>query len=271
MINNIDTVFKELKLKSEKALACFLTAGDPDDICTIKLIETMEEAGADIVEIGIPYSDPLADGPTIQNSSKRALKNGINIPKIMAMVETLRSRGVKVPIVYLMYYNSIFKYGIKKFLQQCEIVGVQGIIVPDVPVEERGQLKDMCLKNNVYLIPLVAPTSEDRIEKITKNSNGFVYCVSVNGVTGTRDNINTDINEYMDTVSKFTSIPKMIGFGISSVDTVRKIKDCSEGIIIGSAIVNKIAMIKDDGSNFEKAKEEIRIFVKEIKTELQKK
>ncbi|SHJ54725.1 tryptophan synthase, alpha chain [Hathewaya proteolytica DSM 3090] len=270
MNNSLDTAFKELKEKGEKALACFLTAGDPTEQCTLQLVKVMEQAGADIIEIGIPYADPLADGPTIQNSSKRALKHGINIPKIMNLVKTIRNSEVKAPIVYLMYYNSIFKYGMERFLKQCSEVGVQGLIIPDVPVEERGELGEMCLKNNVYLIPLVAPTSEERIEKITKDGHGFVYCVSVNGVTGTRDSINTDMEEYMSTVGKYTSIPRMIGFGISSVETARKMKEHSEGVIIGSAIVNRIANIKEDMSNYKEVENHIKIFIEEIKNELKR-
>lgn len=271
MNNTLDLKFKELKNRNEKALACFLSGGDPTLDHSKELIKTMEDAGADIIEIGIPYSDPLADGPTIQNSSQRALKNGATIPRIMDMVSDLRkNQNLNVPIVYLLYYNSIFKYGIEKFLKQCHESGVQGLIIPDVPVEERGQLVEMCLKDNIYLIPLVAPTSEERIEKITNGGHGFVYCVSVNGVTGTRESISTDMNQYMKMVEKYTSIPKLIGFGISDVNTVRQMKKHSDGVIIGSAIVKKIAQIHEDKSNFEEVKKDINNFIVEIKEELKR-
>jgi tryptophan synthase alpha chain len=262
-MNRIDLKFKELKEKNEKAMIPFVTAGDPDFETTCKLVHAMEQAGADIIELGVPYSDPIADGATIQKSSARSLKNGTTIKGIMATVKNIR-KNTQVPLVYLVYYNSVFKYGIEKFIAQCNEVGVDGIIIPDLPIEERKDILTITDRYEVSLIPLIAPTSKKRIEKIVKNASGFIYCVSTNGVTGTRTEINTDMKSYMDIVSKFTDIPKAIGFGISSAKMAKELKQYCDGIIIGSAIVKKV----DETENKEEMLEDVRNFVKEVKKTL---
>ncbi|AAM24781.1 MAG: Tryptophan synthase alpha chain [Caldanaerobacter subterraneus] len=239
-MNRIDRRFDDLKKEGKKALITFITAGDPDIDTTYDIVLALEEAGADIIELGIPYSDPLADGPTIQASSQRALAKGIKIKDIMDLVMRIREKS-DIPIVYLVYYNSVFKYGIEKFLEDSKNAGVDGLIIPDLPLEERKEVLDVADKYEIYLIPLVAPTSKERIKGITENGKGFVYCVTLTGVTGAREEITTDLEEYMRLVSSYTSMPKALGFGISGPEMARKLKSLSDGIVVGSAIVERIA------------------------------
>ncbi|ABY94550.1 tryptophan synthase subunit alpha [Thermoanaerobacter brockii subsp. lactiethylicus] len=259
-MNRIDKKFEVLKGEGRKALITFITAGDPDIETTYDIVLAIEEVGADIIELGIPYSDPLADGPTIQASSQRALNKGVKIPDIMRIVEKIRFKS-DIPLVYLVYYNSIFKYGIQKFLKESKDVGIDGLIIPDLPLEERKDILEEADKYGIYLIPLVAPTSKERIKLITENGKGFVYCVSITGVTGAREDIETDIEEYMKTVSQYTNMPKAIGFGISTPEMAKKLKDFSDGIIVGSALVERIAK----GYNKSEMLQEVKSFVSILK------
>lgn len=259
-MNRIDRTFDLLKKKNEKAMISFITAGDPDLDTTVDLVLAMEQAGADIIELGIPYSDPLADGVIIQESSARALKNGVKIIKIMNTVKEIRRKS-SVPLIYLVYYNSVFKYGKEKFIRECRDAGVDGIIIPDLPIEERKDVIDTADKYGVYLIPLIAPTSRERIKNITYNGKGFVYCVSTNGVTGIRQEISTDIEKYMDIVSQYTDMPKALGFGISNAEMAKKFKPYCDAVIVGSAIVKKIA----EAGNKEELIENVKKLVSQIK------
>lgn len=263
-MNRIDKAFNNLREKGSKALITYITAGDPDLGATADLIVEMERTGADIIELGIPYSDPLADGPVIQRASARALNNGIKIADIMNMVRSVR-QVTQIPLIYLVYYNSVFKYGIERFVKESHDVGIDGIIVPDLPLEERGEVFDITKQYGIHLIPLVAPTSHERIPKIVENAGGFVYCVSTTGVTGERDEIQTNIKGYMEEVSRYTSMPKAMGFGISSPDMVSQLKDYCDGIIIGSAIVSLI----EKAANKDEMLENVSRFVKSIRQVLQ--
>jgi tryptophan synthase alpha chain len=262
-MNRIDKKFEALRQKNEKAMIPFITAGDPDLDTTAELVLAMEQAGADIIELGIPYSDPMADGVVIQQSSTRALKNGAKISRIMNTVRDIRKKS-QVPLVYLVYYNSVFKYGMEKFIMECGYVGVDGIIIPDLPIEERKEITDIADKYGMYLIPLVAPTSKERIKKITHSGKGFVYCVSTNGVTGVRQEIGTDIKEYMDIVSQYTDMPKALGFGISSAEMAAKYKKHCDAVIVGSAVIKKIS----EAGNKKEAIESAARFVSDIKRAL---
>jgi tryptophan synthase alpha chain len=263
MMNRIDKKFQELRANDEKAMIPFVTAGDPDLRTTAELVLAMEKAGADIVELGIPYSDPLADGVVIQESSNRALAAGAKISGIMETVRQIR-KSSQVPLVYLVYYNSILRYGIERFLSECSDAGVDGLIIPDLPIEERKELQETAGGLGVYLIPLVAPTSKERIRKITEAGKGFVYCVSTNGVTGIRQDIGTDIGSYMGIISSYTGMPKALGFGISGPEMARKYRDYCDAVIVGSAVIKKIA---DAGSGAQ-AVEAASKFVSEIKKAL---
>ncbi|MGK0466121.1 tryptophan synthase subunit alpha [Clostridium sp.] len=239
-MNRIVERFNYLKEKNEKAFIPFITAGDPNLDTTLKLVIALEKAGADIIEIGVPYSDPMADGPVIQASSTRALAGGTKISSIMEKVSEIREK-TQIPLVYLLYYNSIFKYGLERFLKQCQKVGVDGLIIPDLPLEERAEVIEIADKYDICIIPMVAPTSKARISAITNMAKGFVYCVSVNGVTGTRQNINTDIKEYMNLIKGYTNMPRALGFGISSAEMAEAYAPYCEAIIVGSAIIKLLA------------------------------
>lgn len=259
-MNRIDKKFYELKQKGLKAMIPFITAGDPSLDVTVELVFKMEEGGADIIEIGIPYSDPLADGPIIQASSTRALKNGTKIDNIMNAVKKIRQKS-EIPLVYLVYYNSIFKYGIERFVNEAKESGIDGLIIPDLPLEERKDIKEISEKYGIYLIPLVAPTSKERIKSICESGKGFVYCVSTKGVTGIRNSIETDIKEYMRTVSEYTNMPKAIGFGISGPDMAKRFAPYCDGIIVGSAIVKMI----NDSRSKEDIYDNVKKFIFSIK------
>ncbi len=259
-MNRIDLKFKELKEKNQKAMIPFVTAGDPDLETTKELVKAMEAAGADIIELGIPYSDPLADGPVIQESSLRALNAGAKTSRIMEMVKELR-KETNVPLLYLVYYNSVYRYGVEKFISEAKEAGIDGLIIPDLTIEERQDTIAIADKYDVYIIPLVAPTSKERIHKITEGAKGFVYCVSVAGVTGVRQNISTDIKGYMEIVSSYTDKPKALGFGISSAEMAAGYKDYCDAIIVGSAVVKRVAEGKTKEEKIKSAAE----FVGEIK------
>ena len=226
---------------NKKALITFVTAGDPTINGTIQIVKELERKGADIIELGIPYSDPIAEGPVIQEANKRALMNNIKIKDIMNMVKEIR-REVKVPLIYLLYYNCILQYGIERFFRECTECGIDGLIIPDLPYEELKEIEDVSTKyeNEIDVITLVSPTSGDRIRRIAKKARGFLYCVSSLGVTGERDNFSTDFNEFFSIINISTSIPKAIGFGISTPEHVRMLKEYSDGLIVGSAIVRRI-------------------------------
>lgn len=249
MKSRITDRFQELRTNNQKALITYVTCGDPDLKTTIDLVLAMEKAGADIVELGIPFSDPLADGPVIQRASTRALKGGATMDSCFEMLPKLRSK-TDIPIVLLLYYNSIFKYGIKKFLDRCNEL-IDGLIIPDLPLEERENLRELMGDYPMDLIPLVAPTSEDRIKEIVKASSGFVYCISSFGVTGKRNNINLDLTNFINRVKMYTDTPTAIGFGISNPETVEKLKDFADGLIVGSAIIEKVENGIEKGTSVE--------------------
>ena len=231
--------------ENKKAFIAYLSAGDPDLETTEKLIIEMEKNGVDLIEIGIPFSDPVAEGPVIQEADLRALKAGTTTEKIFDMVARVRTK-VNIPLVFLTYCNSVFGYGTEKFMAKCEEIGIDGLIVPDVPYEEREELAPFCEKHNIDLIALVAPTSEDRVYKIAKASRGFLYIVSSLGVTGVREKIETDISGIIKAAKSVSDIPCAIGFGISTPEQARELCKTSDGIIIGSAIVRIIGQYGKD-------------------------
>lgn len=245
-MNRIEQKFDELRERNRKALITFVTAGDPILEATMDIVKEMEKRGADLIELGIPYSDPIAEGPVIQLANSRALKNNIKIKDIMDMVVKLR-KEVKIPILYLLYFNCILQYGPERFFRDCKESGVDGVIIPDLPYEERDEIEDTAAKFSVDIITLVSPTSRDRIAKIVKDARGFLYCVSSLGVTGMRKEFNTDFDEFFSYINKVTRIPKAIGFGISTPEHIRQLKNYSDGLIVGSAIVKKIEQSSNSG------------------------
>lgn len=259
MKSRITKKFKELKLKDEKALITYITCGDPDLKTTIDLVLSMERAGAHIIELGIPYSDPLADGPVIQRASLRALRAGTNIDTFLEMIPQLR-KETDIPIALLLYYNSIFRYGIKDFLDRCKGL-IDGLIIPDLPLEESQGLKKLMEDYPMDLIPLVAPTSQNRIKEIVKDSHGFVYCISSFGVTGKRRDFNLDLADLIKDVRKYTDTPTAIGFGISNPNAIENLRDFADGLIVGSAIIEKV----EESIGCEDTVKNVEGFVRQLK------
>lgn len=227
---------------SKKAFIPFITAGDQGIDTTEKYIRTMAMAGASLIEIGIPFSDPVAEGPVIQDASERALSTGITTDDIFDMVKRLRTgtEPLTIPLVFMTYLNPIYVYGVESFMTRCEEVGIQGVIVPDCPLEEKQELSHQAKAHGVSVISLIAPTSEQRIEEIASQAEGFVYCVSSLGVTGIRSDIKTDIASIVQQIRQYTDIPVAVGFGISTPEQAKAMAAVSDGAIVGSAIVKQI-------------------------------
>ena len=228
-----------------KAFIPFVTAGDPDLATTEQLIPAMAEAGADLIEIGIPFSDPIAEGIVIQEADMRALAAGTTTDKIFDMVKRIREK-MDTPLAFMTYINPIFVYGAERFLTRCRDCGIDALIVPDMPFEEKQELLPYCESVGIDLISLIAPTSRERITEIAKEAEGFVYCVSSMGVTGVRQEITTDIGEMVSLVKKVKDIPCAIGFGISTPEQAKKMAASADGVIVGSAIVRMIAQYGKD-------------------------
>ena len=223
-----------------KAFIPFLTCGDPSLEVTEQLVYAMEEAGADLIELGIPFSDPTAEGPVIQAANIRALSGGVTTDKVFAMVEKIR-KNTTIPMVFMTYANVVFSYGTERFIKKAAEVGMDGLILPDVPFEEKEEFDVVCKQYGLDLISLIAPTSHERIAMIAKEAEGFVYCVSSLGVTGMRTNITTDIGAMVKLVKSQKDIPCAVGFGISTPEQAKKMAAVSDGAIVGSAIVKIVA------------------------------
>ena len=241
-----------------KAFIAFVTCGDPDLETTAKVVRAAVENGADLIELGIPFSDPTAEGPVIQGANLRALRGGITTDKIFAFVKELR-HDVKVPMVFMTYANVVFSYGAEKFIYTCRDIGIDGLILPDLPFEEKEEFLPACRQYDVDLISLIAPTSENRISMIAREAEGFIYIVSSLGVTGTRSEIKTDLASIVNVVRENTKVPCAIGFGISTPEQAKKMADISDGAIVGSAIVKLIEKYGTD------APEHVAEYVKSMK------
>lgn len=239
-MNRIDQTFARLRAEQSTALIPFLTIGDPSVEMSIEIVMQMEKAGADMIELGVPYSDPLADGPVIQRSSERALKHHVTILDCMQVARSCRERGSKLPFVLFTYFNPVLQLGLERFLQLVVEHEISGLIIPDLPIEEHAEMKALSAQFEVHLIPLVAPTSNDRIRKIAAEASGFVYCVSSLGVTGTRTTFYSGIDDFLATVRNATSLPIAVGFGISNREQVLGFASKCDGVVVGSAIVRKI-------------------------------
>lgn len=223
-----------------KAFIAFITCGDPDLETTEAVVRAAVDAGADLIELGIPFSDPTAEGPVIQEANVRALSGGVTTDKIFDMVRELR-KDVTVPMVFMTYANVVYSYGAERFLKACRAVGMDGLILPDVPYEEKEEFAPLCRKNGLDLVSLVAPTSKDRIAMIAADAQGFIYIVSSLGVTGTRTEITTDLPAIVDLIREQTDVPCAIGFGISTPEQARDMAQAADGAIVGSAIIKLLA------------------------------
>jgi len=244
-----------------KAFIPFITCGDPNLETTKKIVRAAANAGADLIELGIPFSDPTAEGPVIQEANIRALSAGTTTDKVFDLVRDLR-KDVTIPLVFMTYANVVFSYGSERFLSTCKEIGIDGIILPDVPFEEKGEFAGICKKYDVAQISLIAPTSENRIAMIAKEAEGFLYIVSSLGVTGTRSEITTDLASIVKVVRENTDIPCAIGFGISNPDQAKKMADISDGAIVGSAIMKIIGKYGEGAVSY------VSDYVKEMKDAL---
>ena len=245
-------------LKGKKSFVGFLTGGDPNLDKTYDYILDMAEAGADLIEIGVPFSDPIAEGVVIQDANIRALSVGTTTDGIFDCVEKVRKK-TQVPLVLLTYANPVYTYGKDKFFSKCEAVGIDGVIVPDVPFEEKAEFSEEAKAHGIDLISMIAPTSDERITKIASEAQGFLYIVSSMGVTGVREKITTDVKSIVEKAKAATDIPVFIGFGISTPEQVHEYTSYADGAIVGSAIVKIIA------KNGENASEELKEYVKAMK------
>lgn len=232
-----------------KAFIAFITCGDPDLETTAAVVREAVKNGADLIELGIPFSDPTAEGPVIQGANLRALNGGITTDKIFAFVKDLR-KDITVPMVFMTYANVVFSYGAEKFISTCRDMEIDGLILPDLPFEEKEEFGPLCRKYGMDLISLIAPTSENRISKIAGEAEGFLYIVSSLGVTGTRSRIETDLVFIVEVVRQNTDIPCAIGFGISTPEQAKRMADISDGVIVGSAIIKLLEQYGKDAPRY---------------------
>ena len=240
-MNRVEKLFKSARENNRAALSLYITAGYPDLDSTLLIIKSAIDAGADMIELGVPYSDPLADGTTIQNASTAALSQGVTLQDCIDVSVSLRAYSPNTPIILMGYYNPFLQYGIKDLVQSCKLAGVDGFIVPDLPPEESGLLEDALNGHGLDLIYLLAPTSDsDRITQVIKHTKSFIYCVSVAGVTGARSSLNAQGVELVQKVKQETEKPVALGFGISTPVHVREASRVADAVIIGSAIIDKI-------------------------------
>ena len=252
-MSNIYKVFE-----NKKAFIAFLTAGDPDFETSVECFKAVARAGADLIEVGIPFSDPIAEGPVIQEADLRALDSGMTTDKVFELVKEVR-KETDVPMVFMSYINPIYHYGAEKFFEKAAEVGIDGAIIPDMPYEEKDELTGAAKKFGLDIISMIAPTSEERIKMIAKEAEGFIYVVSSLGVTGVRSEINTDLGSMMKLVREVTDVPAAIGFGISTPEQAKKMAGYADGAIVGSAMVRIVAA---EGKN---APEKLYEYVKSMK------
>jgi len=239
-MNRIDKKFKELRRQGKKAFIPFIMAGDPSLAVTKKLISELYISGADIIELGVPFSDPIADGLTIQKASERGLKSKTTLPGVFSLVKEIRGQ-IQTPVVFLIYYNLVFHYGLERFVKDAVCSGVDGVVIPDLPPEESKDLCKIAKKNKFSVIHLLAPTSSiDRIKKVSGAATRFIYYVSLTGTTGARKKLPEELGENLRNIKKITDVPVCVGFGISTPGQVKEVQKFADGAIVGSAIIKLI-------------------------------
>lgn len=246
-MSRISETFARCKDENRTALMPYLTVGYPDLKTSEEILLSLVEAGADLIEVGTPFSDPLADGSTVQHTSQVSLNQGTTLRDCIALVKRVREAGVSIPLMLMGYFNPIVKYGVEQFVVDCAEAGVDGFIVPDLPIEESERMRESTTKHGLDLIFMVAPTSTDeRLQLVAERGGGFVYCVSVTGVTGARENMSSTLAPYMERVRKFIDLPLGVGFGISTPGNVTEVGKVSDGAIVGSALINYMDQHPDD-------------------------
>ncbi|BFH13324.1 tryptophan synthase subunit alpha [Paenibacillus melissococcoides] len=266
--NRLDDMFARCRAEGKAALMPFITLGDPDCGTTLKLLLRLEETGADVIELGVPYSDPLADGPVIQRAAERALRGGVTLEDSFRVARQAREQGASIPYVLFTYYNPVMQYGIERFFRTAAETGFSGAIIPDLPYEESGPVRTAADACGIHLVPLVAPTSEERISRITAQGRGFIYCVSSLGVTGVRDSFDQEVERFIRQVKATTPLPVCVGFGISTPTHVKQFSAYCDGVIVGSAIVRKIEEAQpllSDEATFEDGILQICDFVRQLR------
>ncbi len=258
-MNRIEEKLANLREKNQKAFITYMTAGLPDMETTKNIIKAQEEAGTDMIELGVPFSDPAADGPVIQDASYRSILNGTNVRKIFDCVKEVR-KDCEIPIIFMMYYNTVYHYGLEAFVDKCIESGIDGLIIPDLPFEEQGELNEFLAKENApILIQLVSPVSKQRVPMILENARGFVYCVSSMGVTGQGTGFHKNVVNYLKEVKAISKIPVMMGFGIKEAKDVEMVKDTIDGCIVGSHFIQ---LMEKNHYDLGIVKEYIRTFKK---------
>ncbi len=261
-MNRIEKRMQELKERSEKAFITYMTYGLPDTENCMNVFKAKAEAGIDVIELGIPFSDPIADGPVIQDASFRAIQKGATLVKAFDAVGKVREEGAEVPVIFMLYYNTVMHYGVENFVKSCREKGVDGIIIPDLPKEEQETIaKALEGDDRTIMIQLVSPVSGDRIGDIVKDARGFIYCVSAMGVTGLSGAFYRSINDYLQSVKDAADIPVMMGFGIRTAEDVKPMKNIIDGAIVGSHFIN---LMEESGYDIEVAKEYVETFKKEL-------
>lgn len=264
-VNRIDLTFSRLKKLGEKALITYVMAGDPSVSSTLKIIEALEAGGSDIVELGVPFTDPLADGPVIQKAAARGLKSGATLARIFSLVRTLRKKSA-IPVILMSYYNPILQYGEEKFRRHARKAGVDGVIIPDLPAGELPSFSKAARKSGLKTIFLLAPTSSPgRIRKVAKESTGFIYYVPLTGITGSKLTLSREIGEMTGKIKKASNLPVAIGFGVSNPREARAISRFADGVIVGSAIVRRIEETPDAS-----LLPNLKSFIRSLKKALQK-
>jgi len=245
--SRIGETFARLREEGRTALMPFHTAGYPTLESSKRIIRALIDAGADLIEVGVPFSDPIADGVSVQGTGQIALQNGTRLKDCIELVRQLRAEGITAPLLLMGYYNPVLKYGIDRFVTDCAAAGVDGFIVPDLPIEESDSLRHACLTHHRDLIFMVAPTStESRLAAAAARGSGFLYCVSVTGVTGARDVMSQSLGDYIARVRSHTDLPLAIGFGISKPEHMRQVGEIAEGAIVGAALINALNTVSDD-------------------------
>jgi tryptophan synthase alpha chain len=261
MTNRIDTTLSKLRTAGKPALVPFVTVGFPDVQMSEALAEAILESGGDMLELGIPFSDPLADGPTIQMTSFKALQHGVSLHTCLDVLRRLRQKGVEAPLIFMGYLNPFLRYGIEEFAKDASEAGADGLIIPDLPPDEAGPYQEVFEKHGIYIIPLLAPTStEERIAQACKHAKGFIYCVSLTGVTGARSALSAGLSELVSRLRRHTDLPVLVGIGVSQRQHVEAIAGFADGAVVGSALLSAI-----DRSPREQMLQTARDFVKDLK------
>ena len=262
MDNRIDITLRATRAAGKPALAPFVTIGFPDTDTSVAIAAAILESGGDLLELGVPFSDPLAEGPTIQKTSYHALSQGVTVRTCLGVVRRLRERGIEAPLLLMGYFNPFLKYGPEDFVRDAAGAGVDGLIVPDLPSEEAGPFNRLCRGHNLYLVPLLAPTSTDeRIAQACKHAEGFIYCVSITGVTGARAEFRSGVARLVRRIRRHTDLPVLVGFGVSKAQHVQEIGLFADGVIVGSALLDAI-----DRASREKAVQAAVDFLGALKT-----